>query len=193
MVEDFLQAGRKGKTDLSADSTRLGEAPSRSGVGIPRLYDYLAARAYSAIMFGALFCTLAVKFFHAWRTGSVHEYLGWILSDIFFLLGIEVIMAIICFRWPRKWVLRVATFTAALVCTWSVMNAGWLIRTGTQIFPRVLLPLFRDPISGFKMVGVNLIKMPKAAVDSKTQIIVACDVTNETNDKQQFEPMLGKT
>ena len=30
----------------------------------------------------------------------------------------------------------------------------------------------------------------QAAVDSKKQIIVACDVTNESNDKQQFEPML---
>jgi len=32
----------------------------------------------------------------------------------------------------------------------------------------------------------------EAAVDSKNQIIVACDVTNETNDKQQYEPMLEK-
>lgn len=30
----------------------------------------------------------------------------------------------------------------------------------------------------------------QAAVDSKGQIIVACDVTNESNDKQQFECML---
>jgi transposase len=33
----------------------------------------------------------------------------------------------------------------------------------------------------------------QAAVDGKDQIIVACDVTNETNDKQQFEPMLQQT
>ena len=32
----------------------------------------------------------------------------------------------------------------------------------------------------------------QAAVDSHKQIIVACDVTNQTNDKQQFEPMLEK-
>ncbi len=30
----------------------------------------------------------------------------------------------------------------------------------------------------------------QAAVDSKKQIIVACDVTSQSNDKQQFEPML---
>ena len=30
----------------------------------------------------------------------------------------------------------------------------------------------------------------QAAVDSGHQIIVACDVTDQSNDKQQFEPML---
>jgi len=32
----------------------------------------------------------------------------------------------------------------------------------------------------------------QAAVDSKKQIIVVCDVSDEINDKQQFEPMLNK-
>jgi hypothetical protein len=44
------------------------------------------------------------------------------------------------------------------------MNAGWLIRTGTQILPTVLLPLFRDPINALGIIGVNLVKMPLAAV-----------------------------
>ena len=30
----------------------------------------------------------------------------------------------------------------------------------------------------------------QAAVDSDAQIIVTCDVTNQSNDKQQFEPMV---
>jgi len=114
-------------------------------------------------MFGALFCTLAVKFFHSWRYSRVNEYLGWILSDISFLLVIEVILAIICFRWPRRWVIRIVTIITAVVCTWSVMNAGWLIRTGTQILPRVLLPLVRAPLNTLSIIGTNLVKMPKAA------------------------------
>jgi hypothetical protein len=116
------------------------------------------------MIFGALFCTLVVKFFHSWRTSLVGEYFSWIFADISVLLGIEVVLAIICFRWPRKSVIRAATVAAALVCTWSVINAGWLVRTGTQILPSVLLSLFRDPIGILGMVGVNLIKMPKAAV-----------------------------
>jgi arylsulfatase A-like enzyme len=43
------------------------------------------------------------------------------------------------------------------------MNAGWLIRTGTQILPRVLLPLVRSPLSALCMIGVNFAQMPLAA------------------------------
>jgi glucan phosphoethanolaminetransferase (alkaline phosphatase superfamily) len=128
------------------------------------LYGFLAPRAHSVIMFAALFCTLAVKFFHAWRVEQLDEYPGWIAADVAVLLGIEVLLAIACFRWPRRWVLRTAIIIAAVVCTWSVMNAGWLIRTGTQILPTVLLPLFRDPINALAILGVNLSKMPLAAV-----------------------------
>jgi len=115
-------------------------------------------------MVGALFCALLVKLFHSLRYDLVGEYIGWILADVSFLLIIEVVLALICYRWPRKWVLRTATIIAAVVCTWSVMNAGWLIRTGTQILPRVLLPLIRAPLHTLCIIGVNLIKMPKATI-----------------------------
>ncbi|MEK7994339.1 MAG: sulfatase-like hydrolase/transferase, partial [Planctomycetota bacterium] len=115
-------------------------------------------------MVGALFCTLAVKFFHARRYSLAEEYLGWILADISFLVVVEVVLSLFCFHWPRRFVVRTATITAAVLCTWSVMNAGWLIRTGTQILPRVLLPLVRSPLSALCMIGVNLAKMPVAAV-----------------------------
>jgi len=131
---------------------------------IRRLYALLAPHAYSIIMFGALFCTLTVKFFHSHRTALLNEYFGWILADIAVLLAIEVVLAVACFRWPRRSVIRPATIIAAVVCTWSVMNAGWLIRTGTQILPGVLLPLFRYPLNSLGTIGVNLAKMPTAAV-----------------------------
>ena len=137
---------------------------AKSVLAIRRLYDFLAARPYSVIMFGALFCTLAVKFFHSWRFGLVSEYFSWVLADISVLLGFEVILALVCFGWPRKLVVRMATIFAAVTCTWSVMNAGWLIRMGRQILPLVLLSLIRDPLSALGMIGVNLAKMPKAAV-----------------------------
>ncbi len=138
--------------------------PRKLAAVLRGLYGFLAARPYSVIMCGALFCTLAVKFFHSWRNALVNEYVGWILADISVLLGIEVILALVCFGWPRKLVVRITTVFAAIICTWSVMNAGWLIRMGRQILPPVLLSLIRDPLSALGMIGVNLAKMPKAAV-----------------------------
>jgi arylsulfatase A-like enzyme len=131
---------------------------------VRRLYALLAPRAYSVIMFGALFCTLAVKFYHARRIDLLDEYLSWIYDDIAVLLGIEVVLALLCFRWPGKWLIRAACICAAVICTWSVMNAGLLVRTGTQLLPTVLLPLFRDTINTLCIIGVNLAKSSVAAV-----------------------------
>ncbi len=136
----------------------------RQALSVHRLYYFLAPRAYSVIMFGALLCVLLVKFFYSLRFNLVSEYFGWVLADISFLLFLEVILAIVCFRWPKRWVMRTATIVAAVMCTWSVMNAGWLIRTGTQILPRVILPLIRSPLNTLCIIGVNLIKIPKAAI-----------------------------
>lgn len=158
MIARLSQSGPKAKLIFSVRSL-----PRSLASVLRRLYGLLAPRAYSIIMFSALFCTLAVKFFHAWRIGLVNEYLSWIFADISVLLGIEVILALLCFRWPNRWLIRTACICAAVVCTWSVMSAGWLIRTGTQILPTVLLSLVRDPINALGMIGVNLAKMPTAA------------------------------
>ena len=138
--------------------------PRKLAAVLRRLYNFLARRAYSVIMFGALFCTLAVKFFHSWRQSCVNEYFSWILADIAVLLGIEIVLTVVCFRWPRKRVIRTATIFAAVICTWSVMNAGLLIRSGMQILPTSILPLFRDPLNTLGIIGVNLVKAPVAAV-----------------------------
>jgi len=55
---------------------------------------------------------------------------------------------------------------------------------------------FTDPESKIMKVankGWDQCGNAQAAVDSNKQVIVACDVTNQTNDKQQFEPMLEKS
>jgi arylsulfatase A-like enzyme len=139
--------------------------PKSKGIApIRRVYGFLAPRAYSALVLGALCCTLVVKFYHAWWYSTVGDFLSWILDDVAVLLAIEVVLLAVCFRWSGRWVVRIATFVAALVCTWSVMNAGLLIRKGMQILPTSILPLFRDPLNSFAIVGHNLVKMPVAAV-----------------------------
>ena len=130
---------------------------------IQRIYRLLAPRAHTVIMMGALFCTLSVKFYHSVRYDAVHDYLNWIWADIAVLLGLEVILSLICARWPRRWMIRTVNIMAALLCTWSVVNAGWIVRTGTQVLPGTLVPLFRDPLNALGIVGDNLLKHPLAA------------------------------
>jgi len=148
---------------MSKGSSQIAKA-ARWLRPIRTVYRVLAPRAWIAIVYGALFCNLAVKLFHAVRYGLVGEYPGWILTDIALLVTIAVVLDLICYRWPAKWVLRGTTIFAAVVCTWSVMNAGWLIRTGTQILPMEMLPLIRDPLNIFWLVAVNFAAMPKTAV-----------------------------
>jgi len=154
-------------------SQQLQYGTKNRGIILYHLQEFISPRAYSVIMLAALFCTLMVKLFHSLRYGLLDEYPGWIMADLSVLIAIEVVLSLVCYRWPRKTVVRSATVIAAVVCTWSVMNAGWLIRTGTQILPRVLLPLFRAPVNSLFIVGVNLSKMPVAAVVLLAPSIVA--------------------
>jgi len=127
------------------------------------IHRVMALRPYTVLMFAALFCNLGVKLFHAVRSGLLAEYPTWILTDLGILLTLEAALALLCYRRPTVRVLRVLTVVAAIICTWSVTNAAWVIRTGTQILPMELVPLFRDPWHVAKMVFRNLIAMPGAS------------------------------
>jgi transposase len=55
---------------------------------------------------------------------------------------------------------------------------------------------FTDPESGIMKAnnkGWDQCGNAQAAVDGEDQIILACDVTDESNDKQQFKPMVEQT
>jgi lipoteichoic acid synthase len=127
------------------------------------VHSALRGQAHSVIFCAALFCNLAVKLFHAQRYGLLHEYPSWIPSDVAVLVAFDIAASLICRQWPRNGVLRGVLIFAAVVCSWSVINAGWLIRTGTQILPMEFWPLLSDPINISWMIIVNVIRMPGVA------------------------------
>ena len=131
---------------------------------VRKTHKTLSPHAFSVIMAAALFFTLAAKFYHAYRCSVMNEYVGWILPDLCVLLGLEAVLAVCCFKWRKHWIFRSATIIAAVTCTWSVINAAWIIRTGVQILPVEFLPLFRDPLNHLDVIGINLLKMPLAAM-----------------------------
>lgn len=144
----------------SKDLQSIGRSARAGG---RKVYTLLAPRACSTIVFASLFCNLLVKFVYAIKYGAMSEYPKWVLTDIAVLLGIEIFLSAVCCLWPKKWVLRVTLVLAALVCIWSVMNAGWLMRTGTQILPMELVPWIRDPIDTTRLVLRNIIEAPAVA------------------------------
>jgi len=129
-----------------------------------RFFSFLVARAVSLIVIGALLCALLAKFYWAIHINRLSQYPGWIAADVVVLAAIELLCVLVCFFWQRNWAVRSALIFAAIVCTWSVINAGWLIATGTQVLPAVLLPLFFDPLSRFLIVGHHLATRPLAAI-----------------------------
>lgn len=131
---------------------------------VKKAHSKLAPHAFSVIMTVALFFTLIAKLFHAARCSVMHEYIGWILPDLCVLLGLEAVLALACFKWRKKWIFRMATVIAAITCTWSVMNAAWIVRTGAQLLPVEVLPLIRDPFNHWDVIGISLLKMPLTAV-----------------------------
>ncbi|MFA5423337.1 MAG: sulfatase [Phycisphaerae bacterium] len=131
---------------------------------LQRPYYWLAARPYSVILLAALTYNVTAKFFWAYKLQLKGEFYLWILSDIAVILGIEVVFALIAYFRPRRSTVRVLTISAAVICTWSVINAGWIRRTGTQILPSAMLPLFRAPADGFRIIGGGLGLMPGSAV-----------------------------
>jgi phosphoglycerol transferase MdoB-like AlkP superfamily enzyme len=127
------------------------------------VYGFCKTWAASIIIAGALVCTVLAKLYWAIHINKLILYPGWIVADIPVLLGAELLCALVCFFWPKNWAARGAFIFAALVCAWSVINAGWLIATGTQVLPAVLAPLFFDPLGRFAIIGNHLAGKPLIA------------------------------
>lgn len=114
---------------------------------LKRGHNFLAKRSFSVFIFAALFCTLLVKLFQFLRIGRFSLYPQSVLADIAVLLTIEIVLFVICFFLPRRICLRLATIIATLIFAWSIINAGWLLRTGKQFLPLEFFPLIRDPLT----------------------------------------------
>ena len=113
----------------------MAEAPIKKTQIIKKSYNFLAARPYSVILLAALLYNVCYKFLWADKLDMVRGFWQWILTDIAFIAAAEIVCVIICYLWPRRRIIRTITFIAALICTWSVINAAWMRRTGTQVLP----------------------------------------------------------
>lgn len=127
------------------------------------MHQYLAERGYSVLIWAGLLCIMLVKVWHCGRMNLGWECFGWISSDVAVLLGLDLILSVICYRWQKLWVIRTAVSIGVIVYIWAFLNAGWIIRTGTQILPTVLIPFFRAPLDALGIIGASIAEQPFAA------------------------------
>ncbi len=129
-----------------------------------RYLSLFVSHSVEVFIYSALAGTTLAKLVHACCYNIVGGYLQYILSDVTFFVALGVILSVVCYQWRRLWLIRTCTIIAAVVCLWSFLNVGWLLRTGTQISPGVLLPVIWSPRDILSMIGVNLRAMPMPAV-----------------------------
>ncbi len=87
-----------------------------------------------------------------------------VLPDALFFTGILFIVSCLYALKPSAWTARCTLVIVALTSAWSVLNAGWLIKTGVQLQPGVLMVLIRNPVEIWPFVQAHLRASLKEAI-----------------------------
>jgi glucan phosphoethanolaminetransferase (alkaline phosphatase superfamily) len=87
-----------------------------------------------------------------------------VLPDLLFFTVILFIVFCLYTLKPSALTARCTLVIAATVSVWSVLNAGWLIKTGVQLQPGVLMVLIRNPKEIWPFVQVHLRASFKVAI-----------------------------
>ncbi len=72
------------------------------------------------------------------------EGMAAVLPDIFFFVAVALVIRLLYILKPSVAVARCALVMATAVSVWSVCNMGWLMRSGVQLQPGLVVVLFRD-------------------------------------------------
>lgn len=126
--------------------------------------DLFVSHPIEVFIYSALAGTTIAKIGHACNCNLEGGYLQYVMSDLAFYVALNLVLSVVMFKWRQLWVARVCIIVAAIMCTWSVLNVGWLLRTGTQILPGTLLPVIWSPRDILNMIGINLRAMPVPAL-----------------------------
>jgi len=104
-------------------------------------------RTETVILLGGLACTVWGKLEIITRQrpdSGFADALAVVLPDIFFFFAVALLIRLLYILKPSVAIARCALIMATAVSVWSVCNTGWLMRSGVQLQPRLVLVLFRD-------------------------------------------------
>jgi len=125
----------------------------------PKTRKFRLPRPEYIILFIGLACTLAGKINIIIR--SHHD--GWLsgllqvgLPDFLFFTFIVLLIQGLYLLKPSPFIARCVLAIATFVSAWSILNLGWLIESGAQLQPGVLMILFRDPKEIWPLVQAHI-------------------------------------
>ena len=67
-----------------------------------------------------------------------------LLPDVFFVIAVAVLISFLYVIKPSALSARVALLMSVFISGWSVLNAGWLMRSGAQLQPGVVKVMLLD-------------------------------------------------
>ncbi|MCF7955589.1 MAG: sulfatase-like hydrolase/transferase [Phycisphaerae bacterium] len=106
-----------------------------------------ALRIEFGILLLSLLCTFLAKYhlLAAFKLEKYHETLLHItIPDLLFILISVLLISVLYAIKPSKWSVRIAIIGSSAIAAWSVLNYVWLIKSGAQLQPGILLLFLKD-------------------------------------------------
>lgn len=124
-------------------------------------------RPEAVLLLLALLATLAAKLLAARHYHDSDLLVAWTrvtLPDIAFLAGVGALTAAAYATHPANVLRRLGVLLCLLVAAWAALNAVWVVVTGVQLHPGVLLVVLRHPAEFGPTVQPQLRAHPVGAV-----------------------------
>jgi membrane-anchored protein YejM (alkaline phosphatase superfamily) len=112
-----------------------------------RLLKLLLPRIETFILFAGLACTVWGKLviLRPQKPPSLFYELALVaFPDVLFFAAVGLVISCLYLLKPSAFTARCTLLISVLVSTWSVLNTGWLVRSGAQLQPGVLKIMIRD-------------------------------------------------
>ncbi|AQT69619.1 Lipoteichoic acid synthase 1 [Anaerohalosphaera lusitana] len=109
--------------------------------------EYVSCRIETVILLISLVCTVAGKAIVLYKQdqlGGMAQIGIVAISDLLFFGTILLIISMLYALRPSRTMARGAIAISLAVCAWSLLNTGWLIRSGVQLHSGLIRVLARD-------------------------------------------------
>ncbi len=119
------------------------------------------------ILLVGLACTILGKLIiilHQTPPLLLSEIVGVVLPDILFFAVIFLVISCLYAIKPTIFVVRVVMIISILISSWSILNFGWLIKSGTQFQPSILTVAIRNFGEVWPLVFAHLLLNRKLVI-----------------------------